>query len=141
MPEPRSRHIGRQPAKADTRADPVLDYAIEHGYLESGEVFDVAMDSHDSANDGRLSVNRAARRRNLAPGAWVADADGNPCNPLKTPCADPAAPHYTRFRLWPKNEARTHIFRSTGGDPAQLKYNPWTSHKRARHDDSGQLQD
>ena len=53
--------------------------------------------------------------------------------------ADPAAPHYTRFRLWPKNEARTHIFRQTGGDPANLKYNPWTASKRVKHDDQGKL--
>ena len=30
MGEPRGRHIGKAPAKADTRADPVLDYALEH---------------------------------------------------------------------------------------------------------------
>ena len=93
--------------------------------------------SHDVANDGRLSVNRAARRRNLSPGAWVADQDGNPCY---QDCQDPGAPHLVKFRLWSKNTARTHIFRQTGGDPAKLKYNPWTSHKRIRHDDAGQVQ-
>jgi hypothetical protein len=140
MPEARSRHIGRRAPEADTRADPVIDHAIEHGYLDSGEVFTVpGMASHDIANDGRLSVNRAARRRNLSPGAWVADADGNPCNPAKQPCADPGGPHLVKFRLWSKNTARTHIFRETGGDPSKLKYNPWTSHKRVRHDDQGNL--
>ena len=133
-----SRHIGRKPAQADTRADPVIAHAIEQGYLDSNEVFTVpGMASHDIANDGRLSVNRAARRRNLSPGAWVADQDGNPCY---QDCQDPDAPHLVKFRLWSKNTARTHVFRETGGDPSKLKYNPWTSHKRVRHDDSGQIQ-
>lgn len=131
---PGGHHNARHPA--DTRADPVIDHALEGGYLGSGEPFDIPMPDHDSANQGRLSVNRAARRRNLSPGAWVADQHGNPCY---KDCADPSAPHYTRFRLWPKNEARTHVFRQTGGDPSKLKYNPWTASKRVKYDDQGQL--
>lgn len=125
---PNARH------PADTTADPVIAHAIQAGYLDSGNPFDIPMPDHESANRGRLSVNRSARRQNLSPGAWVAGSDGEPCKP---PCPDPGAPHYTRFRLWSKNAGRTHVFRESGGDPAKLKYNPWTSHKRQRYDDSG----
>jgi hypothetical protein len=132
-----SRHAGKPLPKADTRADPVIQHALDQGYLDSGEPFTVpGMPDHQSANEGRLSVNRAARRRNLSPGAWVADQDGNPCY---QDCQNPDAPHLVKFRLWSKNAARTHVFRETGGDPGKLKYNPWTSHKTVRHDDSGQL--
>ncbi len=126
---PNARH------PADTRADPVIDYAIDRGYLGSGEAFDIPMPTHDAANQGRLSVNRAARRRNLSPSAWVADAQGEPCY---RDCADPTAPHYTRFRLWRKDDARTHVFRTSGGDASKLKYNPWRR-KTRRYTDSGEL--
>lgn len=128
---PNARHA------ADTRADPVIAYAIEHGYLDSGEVFRVPMPDHDAANEGRLSVNRSCKRQNLSPGAWVDDQDGQQCNPLKSPCQDPDAPHFTSFKLWNKNGGRTHVFRQTGGDPAKLKYNPWMR-KSPRYDDQGQ---
>lgn len=125
---PNARH------PADTSADPVIAKMIEAGYLGSGEPFDIPMPDHDSANRGRLSVNRSARRQNLSPGAWVADEAGEPCRP---PCAAPEGPHYLRVKLWPKSEARAHIFRQTGGDPARLKYNPW-ARGNARFTDSGE---
>jgi hypothetical protein len=130
--------MGRKPAQADTRADPIISHMVDTGYLGGEQSLDIPLESHDAANEGRLSVNRAARRRNLSPGAWVANEAGEPC---RADCPDPGAPHYLRVRLWAKNLARTHVFRETGGDPSKLKYNPWTSHKKPRHDDDGQLPD
>lgn len=126
---PNARH------PADTSADPVIAKMIEAGYLGSDTPFDIPMQDHDSANRGRLSVNRSARRQNLSPGAWVADEAGEPCYP---PCAAPEAPHYLRVKLWAKKDARTHIFRQTGGDPAKLKYNPW-ARQGNRYGDDGSL--
>ena len=126
---PNARH------PADTSADPVIAKMIELGYLGSGNPFDIPMQDHNSANRGRLAVNRSARRQNLSPGAWVADETGEACRP---PCAAPGAPHYLRVKLWAKTEGRTHIFRQTGGDPAKLKYNPW-ARKGPRYRDDGQL--
>lgn len=117
------------------RADPIIARMIADGYLNSGEPFDIPMPTHDAANEGRLSVNRSARRQNLGPAAWVADQAGERCY---KDCADPAAPHYLRIRLWAKDDARTHIFRQTGGDPSKLKYNPWQRGTK-RYSDSGQL--
>lgn len=128
---PNARH------KADTSADPIIALAIERGYLNQDVPFDVPMPNHEAANKGRLSVNRSARRQNLSPAAWVAGEDGEPCNPAKSPCPDPEAPHYVRFRLWAKDAGRVHVFRQSGGDPANLKYNPW-ARKGPRYDDTGQ---
>lgn len=126
---PNARH------PADTRADPVIAKMIEDGYLGTGEPYDIPMPSHDAANEGRLSVNRSARRQNLSPAAWVADETGERCY---KDCTNPQGPHYLRVKLWAKDAARTHIFRATGGDPAKLKYNPWQRGTR-RYSDSGQL--
>jgi hypothetical protein len=125
---PNARH------PADTRADPIILKILESGYLDSGESYDIPMPTHDAANEGRLSVNRSARRQNLSPGAWVADGQGERCY---KDCADPGAPHYLRVKLWAKDQARTHIFRSTQGDPAKLKYNPF-ARKTRRYTDQGQ---
>jgi hypothetical protein len=129
---PNARH------PADTRADPVIADVIAQGYMDSGEVYTIgrAWPTHAAANEVRLSVNRSARRQNLSPGCWVTDQDGQKCNPLQNPCQDPDAPHYVKLRLYSKDSGRTHIFRQSGGDPAKLKYNPWTR-KKPRYDNSG----
>jgi hypothetical protein len=126
---PNARHA------ADTRADPIVAYMVEHQYLGTDESLDIALPTHDAANEGRLAFNRSARRQNLSPAAWVADEAGERCT---TQCASPGSPHYLRLKLWAKDAARTHIFRATGGDPAGLKYNPW-QRKTKRYSDSGQL--
>ena len=128
---PNARH------QADRRADPVIALAIERGYLNTDEPFDVPRPDHNSANELRLSLNRSAQRQNLSVPAWVADANGEECNPRKTTCRDPEGPHYVRFRVYDKKSGRAHVFRSTGGDPAQLKYNPW-ARKGPKFTDSGE---
>ena len=109
--------------RADTRADPVVEDAIERGYVGSGNAYIIdGITDHNTANDARRSVNRAANRRNLSAACWVVNQAGESC---WRDCADGNAPHGVRFRLHPKNEARAHIYQQTGGDPANLKYNPW----------------
>lgn len=126
---------GRPMQPADTRADPVIADALDTGYLDSDAVYTIpGFPDHATANEGRLSVNRSARRQNLSPGAWVTDQDGQPCY---KDCQAPSAPHEVHFRLWSKDRARTHVFRQSGGDPANLKYNPWTSHRTRRFSDDG----
>jgi len=121
--------------QADTRADPVIADAVKRGYVDSDAVYVIPdFTSHAAANEGRLSVNRSARRQNLSPGAWVADQDAEPC---KQDCQDPDSPHSVRFRLWSKDKARTHVYHQSGGKPENLKYNPWQSHRTRRFDDSG----
>ena len=127
---------GRPLHQADTRADPVIQDALDRGYLDSDAVYVIpGFPTHDAANEGRLSVNRSARRQNLSPGAWVTDDAGDPCHKA---CQDPSAAHQVRFRLWSKDKARSHVFRESAGDPANLKYNPWTSHRTRRFSDSGE---
>lgn len=129
---------GRHPAAlrpADHRADPVIEDAVAKGYLESGLVYAIpGFKTHNAAVEGRLSVTRSAKRQNLSAACWVADQDGTQCY---KDCADPRAPHQVHFRLWTKESARAHIFRQTGGDPANLKYNPWTQHRTRRFGDDG----
>ena len=121
--------------QADHSADPVVEDAITRGYLGTGQVYTIpGFTSHEAANNGRLSVSRAVRRRNLSAGIWVGDQQGRQCY---TACEDPAAAHSVHFRLWSKDEARRHIFQQTGGDPANLKYNPWARGATQAFDDSG----
>ena len=133
--------MGRGPLiKADTRADPIIEDALAKNYLESDEAYSLAMPSHELANTARRLIGNAARRRNLSAPAWVTDQDGQQClDGWKgaPPCADPEAPHYMQFKLWSKDKGRTHVFRATGGDPANLKYNPWQRNRTRRYDDSG----
>lgn len=127
----------RQLIPADTRADPVIDDALAKGYLESGGVYTIpGFATHAAANAGRISVSRSARRKNISAAAWVTDEAGTQCY---KDCIDPQGVHMVQFRLWTKNSARAHIFQQTGGDPANLKYNPWNRHKTRRFDDEGNL--
>lgn len=130
---------GRHPAamgQPDKRADPVIEDAVQQGYVDSERVYVIpGFATHSAANEGRLSVSRSAKRRNLGSPAWVADQDGQPCY---KDCADPAAPHKVHFRLWSKDKARAHVFRQSGGDPSNLKYNPWKGNRNRRFSDSGE---
>jgi hypothetical protein len=130
---------GRHPKamiQADKRADPVIEDALDKGYLDTDAAYDVpGLASHAIANDARLSVTRAARRANLSPAAWVADEAGNPCY---KGCPAPDSPHMVRFKLWSKDKARGHVFQQSGGDPANLRYNPWTAGRNRRYSDSGE---
>lgn len=119
----------------DRRADPVVDDAVDKGYVDSEAVYQVpGFATHAAANEGRLSVNRSAHRRNLGSACWVTDEAGEPCY---RDCKDPQAPHQLRFRLHSKNRAREHVYRQSGGKPENLKYNPWKKDSARRFDDDG----
>lgn len=119
----------------DTRADPVIKDAIDRGYLDSGEVYDIpSLPTHGAAVEGMKSLYRSARRQNLALAAWIADEAGDQCG---RDCQADNTQHRVRFRLFSKNNARTHVFRQSRGDPANLKYNPWDRARTQRYTDDG----
>jgi hypothetical protein len=130
-----SGHHPKALVQADKSADPLIEHALKTGHLDSDAAYDVpGAPSHAIAYKSMGAIFRAARRQNLSPAAWVADQDGNPC--WKN-CADPDAPHMVRFKLWSKDKARAHVFRQSGGDPANLRFNPWEAGRNPRYDDSG----
>lgn len=117
---------GRHPRalkQRDERAHPVVQDALDRGYLDSGQDYVIPpLPNHATANRVRISVVRALEHFNLGKAARVVDQDGNPC---WHDCADPDALHSVTFRLHSKKGARAHVLQSTGGDPSKLKYNPF----------------
>lgn len=119
----------------DERAHPVVKDALDKGYLDTGADYRIpGFGSHDAANEARLSVQRAQAHLGFGMAARVTDQDGMPC---WKDCRDPSAPHEVTFKLWSKDKARGHVFRESGGDPANLKYNPWKRGEKRAVDDSG----
>jgi hypothetical protein len=109
--------------RRDERAHPVIRDAIDKGHVTSGEPYPVnGFAGHDAANQGRLSVRRAGEHLGVSIACWVCDSDGTPC--YKS-CKDPDAPHGIRIRLFSKKSARAKVVEDSGGDPANLKYNPF----------------
>jgi hypothetical protein len=88
------------------------------------------------ANEVRLSVGRAATHLGVSDACWVVDQAGNPC---QRDCQAPGAPHGIRLRLHSKNAAREYVTRQSGGDPANLRYNPFQRGEPRRVDDNGRL--
>lgn len=120
----------------DERAHPVVQDAIDKGYLTSGETYWITgLTSHDVANESRLSVGRALEHFGLARAVRVVDELGNPC--WKN-CADPDAPHGVSFRLSSKDSARAYIAAQSGGDPSKLKYNPYKKKGPGHFNDAGE---
>jgi len=106
---------GRHPFKAqppDTRAHGIIEHYLrtfEYGHEWVMDIFP----SHDAANEGRLSARRGARAYGVSCAAWVVDnSDGS------------ARLH---MRLFDKESGRDHVTRKAGGDPRNLKYNPYAS--------------
>lgn len=111
----------------DTRAHGVIEkYLNEHG-VDSGFEMRIPMQDHRSANEGRLSVRRGARHFGPSAAAWVAGPGGEQC---LEECPDPEAPHAVVFSLWSKNKGRGHVYVQAAGNPANLKYNPWSKRMR-----------
>lgn len=120
----------------DERAHPVVNDALDRGYLDTGREYPVdGIASHDAANEARLSVKNAATHLGVSEACWVVDGAGNPCG---ADCQAPGTPHGIRFRLHNKNAARAYITRQSGGDPSKLKYNPFQRGEPRRIDDNGQ---
>ena len=112
----------------DERGHPVLQDAIDHGYLESPEPYIVpGFSSWEAANEGRKAVNNAARHLGVSCSSRVredilAAQDGT---------------FTLRFRIFEKNEGRRHVVKTTGGDPHNLAYNPFARHPRPAIDENG----
>jgi hypothetical protein len=117
---------GRHPFKQtprDTRAHKLIEHYLNNYGVDSGVKETIPMQDHHAANEGRLSVRRGARHfGGLSAAAWVIDQDGEQCI---DECRDPRAPHALVFSLSSKERGRAHVYREAGGDPANLKYNPW----------------
>lgn len=129
---------GRYPHAAgarDERAHGVIQDAVDKGYLDTGRKYYVpGLPDHETANQTRLSITRGLHHFGLAPAAWVTDEAGNPCY---RDCKNPGAPHGAGFELHSKNSARKHVVKTTGGDPAKLRFNPYSPSPRPRFDDDG----
>jgi len=136
---------GKHPAsfqKRDESSHPLIKHALDEGYLNSGNAYLVTgFTDHDSANQGRLSVNRGGRHFNIGTAAYVVDANGEKCweyTPEGIVCRDPGGPHQVHVRFFSKDAARGHIVQSTGGDPSKLRYNPWKRRSVKRNDDGSE---
>jgi len=119
----------------DERAHPVVTHAIDNGYVITGAPYPIdGFATHDAANAGRRSIRLAGQHLGVSVAAWVTDADGERC--YKS-CADPNAPHGVRFRLFTKESGRQKVVTDSGGDPANLKYNPFRGAAPRLLDDQG----
>jgi hypothetical protein len=122
---------GRHPQgmrERDERAHPVVRDAMDRGFVGSGRFYEVpGFASREAANEGRKSINNACRHLGVSCRSREAEdlhelTDGT---------------WKVTFRLWPKNEGRAHIRQATGGDPANLSYNPFARAEAASFDDDG----
>jgi len=129
---------GRNPAalrQRETRGHTVVKDAIERGYINSDVPYVIPpAGTHEQANEARKWIKVAGDHYNVSTGAWVTDQDGMQCWKA---CRDANAPHGVRFKLWSKDEGRKHELRESGGNPANLKYNPFSRAERKLVDDQG----
>lgn len=112
----------------DERAHPVVKDAIAKGYAGTGRPYIVdGFATRDAANEGRRSINNACRHLGVSCRSREAEdlqqlSDGT---------------WRVTFRIWPKNQGRAHIREQTGGDPANLAYNPFSRGETASLDEDG----
>jgi len=100
----------------DDRAHPVVQHAIDQGYLERDDYYVVSgFADREAANEGRKSINNAARHLGIS------------CSSRESEDVLPAqdGTFTVRFRVWPKAGGRAHVHQAAGGDPANLAYNPF----------------
>lgn len=131
--------MGRHPAslrQRETRGHPFVRDAIERGYINSDVPYVIPpMATHEQANELRKWIKVAGDHLGPSAAAWVTDQDGMQCWKA---CRDANAPHGVNFKLWSKDEARKHEVRVSGGNPANLKYNPFARAEPRIVDDSGE---
>jgi hypothetical protein len=112
----------------DERAHPVVQDAIDEGYVGTGRPYVVpGFASRDAANEGRKAINNACRHLGVSCRSREAEdlaelTDGT---------------WQVSFRLWAKNDGRAYVRSSTGGDPANLAYNPFARAQGPVLDDDG----
>jgi hypothetical protein len=116
---------GRHPnalRQRDESAHPLLQDALDKGYLDNMQEYVVdGFPDNASANNGRLSVRRAARHFNVSVAAFCKQQPNGTWN--------------LHFRVHSKNAARAYVVQQTGCDASKLKYNPFK--KTPRRDDDG----
>lgn len=101
---------------------------MARGYVGSGEYYNCdGFTTREAANEGRKSINNAARHLGVSCSSKEADdvqalTDGT---------------WRVRFRLFPKNAGRAHVHQQTGGDPSKLAYNPFARSEGPLVDDDG----
>jgi len=125
---------GRHPAgmrPRDEAAHPVIKHAIEQGYVGTGQPYVVkGFASHEAADQGRRSINNAARHLGISCSSRAADHI----------IEAPDGTFEVHFRLYPKSGGRAYVRQQTGGDPTKLAYNPFKRAERPAVDDSGHSQ-
>ena len=130
---------GRHPAALrprETRGHAVVRDAIDRGFINSDLPYVIPpAGTHDQANEARRWIKAAGDHLGVSAAAWVTDRDGMQCWKA---CQNPNAPHGVRFKLWSKDEARKHVVRESGGNPANLKYNPFSRGEPRRVNDAGE---
>ncbi len=74
----------------DESAHPVVEDAIDKGYLDTGRIYPIpGFTTHQAANEGRLSINRAGQHLGVSVSGWVTDQAGERCY---QGCQDPRPP-------------------------------------------------
>lgn len=116
-----SRHPFKQTPR-DTRAHGLIEWYLGKHGADSEYEQTMPMPDHHAANEGRLCVRRGARHFGVSAAAWVIGQDGQPC---ADDCQAPQTPHALVFSLHSKERSRAYVARKAGGDPANLKYNPY----------------
>ena len=112
----------------DERAHPVVKDAIDKGHLGTGKPYVVdGFATREAANEGRRSINNAARHLGVSCSSREADhieqlTDGT---------------WRVSFTIWPKNSGRQHVAATYGHDPASLPYNPFRGGEGPLYDDHG----
>jgi hypothetical protein len=129
---------GRHPnalRQRETRGHAVVRDAIDRGYINSDQVYVIPpAATHEQANEARKWIKVAGDHYGVSAAPWVTDQDGMQCWKA---CRDLYAPHGVNFKLWSKDEGRRHVVRQSGGNPANLKYNPFRRAEPRLVDDAG----
>jgi hypothetical protein len=121
------RHPGAMRPR-DERGHPVVQDAIDKGYVGTGRPYEVnGFESREAANEGRKSINNAARHL----GVSCSSREGEHVQELTD------GTFRVTFTLWPKAAARAHVHKQAGGDPSNLAYNPFARAQGPVMDDAG----
>ena len=130
---------GRNPnalRQRETRGHAVVRDAIDRGFINSDQPYVIPPSAtHDQANEARKWIKTAGDHLGVSAAPWVTDQDGMQCWKA---CRDPYAPHGVKFKLWSKDAARQHVVTKSGGDPANLKFNPFSRGERRLVNDAGE---
>lgn len=112
----------------DERAHPVVEDAINKGYLNTGRHYYVdGFDTEDTAQEARRSIYNACRHLNVS----CSSRSGEDVLQLTD------SSWRVQFRIYSKEHGRAHIAQQTGGDPSKLAWNPFQRGDKPLVDDHG----